>query len=68
MNDENGGDGLVVTAENQGVERATGVAVSVRNVYKLFGGDVEAGLAMAQGGASKDEIQEVSISKTPGYQ
>ena len=62
MNDENGGDGLVVTAENQGVERATGVAVSVRNVYKLFGGDVEAGLAMAQGGASKDEIQEATES------
>ena len=62
MNDENGGDGLVVTAENQGVERATDVAVSVRNVYKLFGGDVEAGLAMAQGGASKDEIQEATES------
>ena len=62
MNDENGGDGLVVTGENQGVERATGAAVSVRNVYKLFGGDIEAGLAMAQGGASKDEIQEATES------
>ena len=62
MNDENGGDGLVVTGENQGVERATGAAVSVRNVYKLFGGDIEAGLAMAQGGASKGEIQEATES------
>ena len=54
---------MVVTGENQGVERATGAAVSVRgNVYKLFGGDIEAGLAMAQGGASKDEIQEATES------
>ena len=35
-------------------------AVSVRNVYKLFGGDVDAGIALAREGASKAEVQEAS--------
>ena len=42
--------------------RGSEVAVSVRGVYKLFGGDIDAGMAMAQGGASKDEIQEATGS------
>ena len=58
----NGGDDLVLTEELQGAERSTDAAVSVRGVYKLFGGDIDAGLAMAQGGASKDEIQEATGS------
>ena len=39
-------------------ERGSEVVVSVRGVYKVFGGDVDAGIEMAKGGASKDEIQE----------
>lgn len=34
------------------------IAVSVRNVYKLFGGDEQAALAMARDGASKETVQE----------
>ncbi len=41
-------------------EHGSDVAVSVRGIYKLFGGDVDAGIEMAQGGASKDEIQEAT--------
>ena len=52
------GTGLTLVQETREPERGSDVAVSVRNVYKLFGGDVDAGIAMAQGGASKDEIQE----------
>ncbi len=44
------------------MEKSSEVAVSVRNVYKLFGGDVEAGIEMAQSGVSKDEIQEATGS------
>ena len=52
------GTGLTLVQETREPERGSDVAVSVRNVYKLFGGDVDAGIEMAQGGASKDEIQE----------
>ncbi len=53
-----------LTLEEQSSEAAGGsdVAVSVRGVYKLFGGDVDAGIEMAEGGASKDEIQEATGS------
>ncbi len=34
------------------------VAVSVRNVYKLFGGDEQAALEMAREGASREAVQE----------
>ena len=37
-------------------------AVSVRDVYKLFGGDVDAALVMAQEGAGKEEVQEATES------
>ncbi len=39
------------------MEKSPEAAVSVRNVYKLFGGDEEAGLAMARDGANKAEVQ-----------
>ena len=38
------------------------VAVSVRNVFKIFGGDVDTALAMARDGAGKEEIQEATES------
>lgn len=44
------------------MEKSLEVAVSVRNVYKLFGGDEEAGLAMAREGANKSEVQEATES------
>ena len=56
------GTGLTLVQETRETERGSDVAVSVRGVYKLFGGDVEAGIEMAKGGASKDEIQEVTGS------
>ncbi len=40
------------------METSSEVAVSVRNVYKLFGGDEDAGLAMAREGANKAEVQD----------
>ena len=44
------------------METSSEVAVSVRNVYKLFGGDIDAGLAMAREGANKAEVQEATES------
>ena len=44
------------------METSSEVVVSVRNVYKLFGGDVDAGLAMAREGANKVEVQEATES------
>lgn len=44
------------------METSSEVVVSVRNVYKLFGGDVDAGLAMAREGANKAEVQEATES------
>ncbi len=52
------GTGLTLVQEARETERGSDVAVSVRGIYKLFGGDVDVGIEMAQGGASKDEIQE----------
>ena len=49
---------LTLEQETRETERGSDVAVSLRGIYKLFGGDVDAGIAMAQDGASKDEIQE----------
>ena len=40
------------------METSSEVAVSVRSVYKLFGGDEDAGLAMAREGANKAEVQD----------
>ncbi len=56
------GTGLTLVQETRETERGSDVAVSVRGVYKLFGGDVDEGIAMAQGGSSKDEIQEATGS------
>ena len=39
-------------------ETSTDPVVSVRNVYKLFGGESETALEMARQGVGKDEIQE----------
>ncbi len=47
----------MIAEQTRELEREAGVDVRVRGVYKLFGGDIEAGIAMAQDGASKDEIQ-----------
>ena len=44
------------------MQKSSDVAVSVRNVYKLFGGDEESGLAMAREGANKAEVQEATES------
>ena len=49
------------TAE-QVSETGTEPVVSVRNVYKLFGGESEAALDMARQGAGKEEIQEATDS------
>ena len=47
------------TADDPAPTGANGdVAVSVRGVYKLFGGDEQAALEMARGGSSKEEVQE----------
>ncbi len=51
---------MAVTHETLDLDRGSDVAVSVRNLYKLFGGDVDAGMEMAREGASKDEIQEAT--------
>ena len=53
---------MTLARETRETERESDVAVSVRGIYKLFGGDVDAGIDMAQAGASKDEIQEVTGS------
>ena len=53
---------MTLAQESRETEIGSDVAVSVRGIYKLFGGDVDAGIAMAQGGASKDEIQEATGS------
>lgn len=46
--------------ETRDEERGSDVAVSVRGVWKLFGGDIDVGIEMAKGGATKDEIQEAT--------
>ena len=46
------------TADDPVPTDANDVAVSVRGVYKLFGGDEQAALDQARGGASKEEVQE----------
>ena len=51
---------MAVAHETLESDRGSDVAVSVRNLYKLFGGDVDAGMEMAREGASKDEIQEAT--------
>lgn len=38
------------------------IAVSVRNVFKIFGGDIDTALTMAREGAGKDEVQEATES------
>ncbi len=52
------GTGLTLTKETRAPDHGADVAVSVRGIYKLFGGDVDAGVEMAKNGSSKDEIQE----------
>ena len=56
------GTGLTLVQKTRETEHRANAAVSVRGVYKLFGGDVDAGIEMAQGGSSKEEIQEVTGS------
>lgn len=51
---------MAVAHETLDSDRGSDAAVSVRNLYKLFGGDVDAGIEMAREGASKDEIQEAT--------
>lgn len=53
---------MTLARETGEAEQASDVAVSVRGVYKVFGGDVDAGIEMAKDGASKDEIQEATGS------
>lgn len=48
--------------ETRETQNGSDAAVSVRGIYKLFGGDVDVGIEMAQDGASKDDIQEATGS------
>ena len=54
--------GLTLARETEEAGRGSDIAVSVRGVYKVFGGDVDAGIEMAKDGASKDDIQEATGS------
>ena len=57
------GIGLTAQAAAEQVsETGTEPVVSVRNVYKLFGGESETALDMARQGAGKEEIQEATDS------
>lgn len=53
---------MTLARETGEAEQVSDVAVSVRGVYKVFGGDVDAGIEMAKNGASKDDIQEATGS------
>ena len=53
---------MTLAKETRLPEHGSDVAVSVRGIYKLFGGDVDAGIEMAKDGASKDAIQEATGS------
>ena len=57
--------GIGLTAQaaaEQASETGTEPVVSVRNIYKLFGGESETALDMARQGAGKEEIQEATDS------
>ena len=56
------GIGLTAQAAAEQVSETTEPVVSVRNVYKLFGGEGETALDMARQGAGKEEIQEATDS------
>ena len=57
------GIGLTAQAAAEQVsETGTEPVVSVRNIYKLFGGESETALDMARQGAGKEEIQEATDS------
>ena len=53
---------MTATADNETLGNRVDAAVSVRNVYKLFGGDIDTALAMARDGAGKEEVQEATDS------
>ena len=53
---------MTARATKQVSDSGTDPVVSVRNVYKLFGGESETALEMARQGAGKDEIQEATGS------
>ena len=53
---------MTATADNETLSDRGDAAVSVRNVYKLFGGDIDTALAMARDGAGKEEVQEATDS------
>ena len=53
---------MTATADNETLGDRGDAAVSVRNVYKLFGGDIDTALAMARDGAGKEEVQEATDS------
>ena len=53
---------MPLTKETREQKRGSDVAVSVRGVYKLFGGDIDSGIEMAQEGSSKEEILEATGS------
>ena len=53
---------MTATADNETIDEQFNAAVSVRNVYKLFGGDIDSAIAMARDGAGKEEVQEATES------
>ncbi len=53
---------MTATADNETIDEQFNAAVSVRNVYKLFGGDIDSAIAMAREGAGKEEVQEATES------
>ena len=53
---------MTATADTETLADQSDAAVSVRNVYKLFGGDIDTALEMARGGAGKEDIQEATES------
>ena len=53
---------MTATADNETIDEQVNAAVSVRNVYKLFGGDIDSAIAMAREGAGKEEVQEATES------
>ena len=49
---------MTAPVDNETLDDQGEVAVSIRNVFKLFGGDLEAALELAGQGADKEQVQE----------
>ncbi len=52
----------MIGAEQRPANAGSGEGVEVRGLYKLFGGDLETGIEMAEEGASKHEVLEATGS------